>query len=83
MPWSIDGSRSPVHTSGHNSKWWATYNQWRSLGGQVRRGEKATQIILYKHLLVDTITHTVRPSIRPWPVMTPSPKAFWSPRPAD
>ena len=35
--------------AGHNSKWWATYNQWRSLGGQVRRGEKATQIMLKVH----------------------------------
>ncbi len=34
--------------AGHDSKWWATYNQWRSIGGQVRRGEKSTQIILYK-----------------------------------
>jgi antirestriction protein ArdC len=33
---------------GHDSKWWATYNQWRSLGGQVRRGEKGVTGILYK-----------------------------------
>lgn len=33
---------------GHGSKWWATYNQWKSLGGQVRRGEKSTTGILYK-----------------------------------
>lgn len=33
---------------GRDSKWWATYNQWKSLGGQVRRGEKSTTGILYK-----------------------------------
>ncbi len=41
--------------AGNNSKWWATYNQWRSLGGQVRRGEKATQIILYKPVTRKTV----------------------------
>ncbi len=33
---------------GYDSKWWATYPQWQSLGGQVRRGEKGTTIILFK-----------------------------------
>lgn len=33
---------------GHQSKWFATYNGWRSLGGQVRRGERGTTAILYK-----------------------------------
>lgn len=33
---------------GHQSKWWATYNGWQSLGGQVRRGERGTAAILYK-----------------------------------
>jgi antirestriction protein ArdC len=33
---------------GHQSKWFATYNGWQSLGGQVRRGERGTTAILYK-----------------------------------
>lgn len=33
---------------GLDSKWWATYNQWQGLGGQVRRGEKSVTGILYK-----------------------------------
>lgn len=33
---------------GYESKWWASYRQWRSLGGQVRRGEHGTQIIFYR-----------------------------------
>ena len=33
---------------GYESKWWGTYPQWNSLGGQVRRGEKGTTIILFK-----------------------------------
>jgi antirestriction protein ArdC len=31
-----------------DSKWFATYNQWQSLGCQVRKGEKGTPIILFK-----------------------------------
>jgi len=33
--------------SGHISRWWGTYKQWRELGGQVRRGEKGTHVIFY------------------------------------
>jgi antirestriction protein ArdC len=33
---------------GHQSKWWSTYNGWKSLGGQVRRKEQGTTAILYK-----------------------------------
>lgn len=27
------------------SPWWATYNQWSELGGQVRKGERSTSIV--------------------------------------
>lgn len=33
---------------GHESKWFATYAGWRSLGGQVRRGQRSVTAILYK-----------------------------------
>lgn len=33
---------------GHESKWFATYAGWRSLGGQVRRAERGLTAILYK-----------------------------------
>jgi antirestriction protein ArdC len=33
---------------GYTSNRWATYNQWETLGGQVRRGEKSTEVILWK-----------------------------------
>lgn len=55
--------------SGHNSKWWATYNQWRSLGGQVRRGEKATQIILYKPVTKKTVNAEGEEKVSSWPLM--------------
>ncbi len=29
---------------------WATYKQWQQIGGQVRQGEKGTQIFFYKRL---------------------------------
>lgn len=33
---------------GYPASLWASYNQFRSVGAQVRKGEKATQIILFK-----------------------------------
>jgi antirestriction protein ArdC len=30
------------------SRFWATYRQWRDLGGQVRRGEHGTRIVFWK-----------------------------------
>lgn len=34
--------------AGHGSPWWGTYRQIAGLGGQVRRGEKSTVVILWK-----------------------------------
>jgi antirestriction protein ArdC len=42
-------------TSGFRSQWWATYHGWRNLGGQVRKGEKGTQIVFYKILEKDEL----------------------------
>lgn len=33
---------------GYPAGLWASFNQWKSVGASVRRGEKATQIILFK-----------------------------------
>ena len=35
---------------GYDSPYWATYRQWAALGGQVRRGEKASTIVFYKQV---------------------------------
>lgn len=32
---------------------WATYKQWQSVGAQVKRGEKGTQVVFYKPLTVE------------------------------
>ncbi len=32
----------------YSSKTWATYKQWEQIGGQVRKGEKGTQIVFYQ-----------------------------------
>ena len=32
----------------YQSRWWATYRQWREIGGQVRRGEHGTRIVFWK-----------------------------------
>lgn len=36
--------------SGYGSGWWATYEQWKRLGAQVRKGEHGTTIVFYKQL---------------------------------
>lgn len=37
---------------GYASGQWATYKQWESRGAQVRRGEKGTQVVLYKPIII-------------------------------
>jgi antirestriction protein ArdC len=39
-----------AEAKGYSSGRWATYQQWRQMGGQVRRGEKATAILFWKSL---------------------------------
>lgn len=41
---------------GYSSRYWATYNQAQARGGQVRKGEKATQVVLWKWVDVKTAT---------------------------
>jgi antirestriction protein ArdC len=55
--------------AGHDSKWWATYNQWRSLGGQVRRNERGTTIILYKPVTKRTTNVQGDEEVRSFPLM--------------
>ncbi len=38
---------------GFDSCYWATYRQWRELGGQVRRGERSATIVFYKEVEVE------------------------------
>lgn len=40
---------------GHDSKWWATYKQWQSVRGQVRRNEKSVMGIIYKPIKKESI----------------------------
>ncbi|MEJ6789514.1 zincin-like metallopeptidase domain-containing protein [Brevundimonas sp. BR2-1] len=36
--------------SGYGTGWWASYRQWERLGAQVRRGQRGTVIVFYRHL---------------------------------
>ena len=38
---------------GYSTNWWLTYKQAQELGGQVRRGEKATPGVFYKTLVIE------------------------------
>jgi antirestriction protein ArdC len=40
----------------YDSRWWATYRQWREIGGQVRRGEHGTRIVFWKPIAKEVIT---------------------------
>lgn len=40
--------------AGYKSGWWMTYNQAKQLGGNVKKGEKATQVIFWKMLKKDS-----------------------------
>src|SRR5215472_9580048 len=37
-----------AQTKGYERGEWATYQQWQELGGQVRKGEKATTVVFWK-----------------------------------
>ena len=51
-------------TTGYGSGRWATFKQWRKLGGQVRRGEHGTSIVLYKPAAVAEESDQEEPSGR-------------------
>lgn len=38
------------HEKGYPVSYWGSYQQWASVGGQVRKGEKATQIVFYRQV---------------------------------
>ena len=45
----IDGGLSVTQTAkGYSDHRWATYKQIKEMGGQVRKGEKATHVLFYK-----------------------------------
>jgi antirestriction protein ArdC len=39
--------------NGYASPFWLTYNRAQALGGQVRKGEKSTMVVLYKSITVE------------------------------
>jgi antirestriction protein ArdC len=54
---------------GYASKWWGTYPQWQALGGQVRRGEKGTGIILFKPVRKVKINDQGEEEVSSFPIM--------------
>jgi len=37
--------------AGYNSSYWGTYKQWQEIGGNVIKGQKATHIVFFKHIV--------------------------------
>lgn len=57
--------------SGYGMPLWASYKQWGSKGGQVRKGERATHVLFYKPLVLtdkDTGKEKTVPLLRSFPV---------------
>lgn len=49
----------------YTSKYWATFNQWSSIGASVKKGEKATTVVFYKQCAVkDSEGNTVKRTTR-------------------
>ena len=44
----------------YSSGFWGTYRQWQELGAQVRRGEKATEVVLWKPIERDRSNTTAQ-----------------------
>jgi antirestriction protein ArdC len=56
--------------AGYDSPWWGTYRQIAGLGGQVRRGEQSTAVILWKQIEVTgQDPQTGEPGVRQVPVL--------------
>ena len=57
--------------SGYGMPLWASYKQWGSKGGQVRKGERATHVLFYKPLILterETGKEKTVPLLRSFPV---------------
>ena len=52
--------------NGYSSPWWGTYKQITERGGQVRKGEKSTPVVLWKQLKVED-TKTGKDKVVPMP----------------
>ena len=58
-----------AQNKGYESKWWGTFHAWKAQGGWVRRGEKATTIILYKKVSKVTTDSDGEEEIESFPLM--------------
>lgn len=47
---NVLGLWAAAQMAGYSSGYWATYKQWKELGAQVRRGERASLIVFYKKI---------------------------------
>jgi antirestriction protein ArdC len=54
---------------GYDSRYWATYPQWQSLGGQVRKGERGVQIVLWKPIRKVTVNGQGQEEVDSFPLM--------------
>jgi antirestriction protein ArdC len=53
----------------YHSRWWGTFRQIKEMGGYVRRGQKATQIILYKPITNTVTTDDGEETEKTFPLM--------------
>ena len=72
---------------------WATYRQWREIGGQVRKGEKGTTVMYYKQLPLEALDVETGETVRDYRLIARAFTVFngaqvdgwkpWDPVPVD
>lgn len=68
----------------YHSGWWGSYRQWQEVGGQVRRGEKASTVVFWKIMEKEAedpqtgepVKETY-PIARPWSVFNADQQEGW------
>ena len=70
---------------GYQSGYWGSYKQWQQVGGQIRRGEKASPVVFWKMIektLEDTSSGETKtktfPIAKPWSVFNAEQQDGWS-----
>ena len=54
---------------GYPISYWGSYQQWASVGGQVRKGEKSTQIVFYRQVKKKVLDESGEERVDSFPVL--------------
>ncbi len=57
------------HEKGFPISYWASFNQWQQVGASVKKGEKATKIVLYKKVEIKTKDDLGKEKLDTFPIL--------------